>query len=126
MRALLALLIACFVSPALAQVQASNATILPTGMVRLTLASSGPVLLTAASLIDSQGQTFQLSGTPQGVRADIQGACQLGTALNGTAFIPFNARGTPPYTLTITFETPDNSQLFGCRSFSVSVDGLRP
>jgi hypothetical protein len=127
MRAFLVLVIAFLASPALAQVQASTATILPSGVVRLTLTSSGPALLTAATLVDSQGQTFRLSGIPVGVKADIPGACKIGAPVNGTAVIPFNAaHGSPPYSLTIAFETPDSSQMFGCRSFSLSIDDLRP
>jgi hypothetical protein len=42
-------LVACIIFPALAQVQANSATLIPNGSVRNTLSPSDPVLLTAAT-----------------------------------------------------------------------------
>jgi hypothetical protein len=132
MRALLFIGLLFVTTPALAQLQAQPRSVSPTAAtVTLTATQDIQVTLIAAALIDGQGRSYDLSGMPRGITAGPRSSCKVNSNLSaGTSQIvsvPFNAQGSsPPYALTMEFETPDRSQMFGCRAFTVSLDGLRP
>jgi hypothetical protein len=94
------------------------------------------LLLISASVMDDKGHTFELSGEPRGIHADVRDSCAaVGSIISAGArqviSIPFKApQGTSvadgTFALALELQTPDRSQMFGCRTFAVSLDGIRP
>jgi hypothetical protein len=94
------------------------------------------LLLISASVMDNKGHTFELSGEPRGIHADVRDSCAaVGSIISAGArqviSIPFKApQGTSvvdgTFALAFELQTPDRSQMFGCRTFAVSLDGIRP
>jgi hypothetical protein len=97
--------------------------------ITLTATENIQVTMIGATLVDGAGRSYDESGWPRGITAGIQSSCKINSNLTaGSSLIvsiPFNAQGSiPPYALTMKFETPDRSQMFGCRAFTVSLEGL--
>jgi hypothetical protein len=131
MRALIAVALLFMATPALAQIQAQPRSVSPTAVtITLTATENIQVTMIGATLIDGAGRSYEQSGWARGISAGIQSSCKINSNLiAGSSLIvsiPFNAQGSSaPYALTMQFETPDRSQMFGCRGFTVSLDGLR-
>jgi hypothetical protein len=115
----------------LAQLQARPRSVSATAVTITLIATQDiGVTLISAALIDGAGRAYDLAGPPRGINAGPQGSCRVNSSLSaGGSYIisiPFRAQGSsPPYALTLQFETPDRSMLLGCRGFTVSLDGLR-
>jgi hypothetical protein len=105
-------------------------------MLENTTTDDYQLLLIAASVMDDKGHTFELSGEPRGIHADVRDSCAaVGSIISAGArqviSIPFKA---PPgtsvadgtFALALELQTPDRSPMFGCRTFAVSLDGIRP
>jgi hypothetical protein len=131
MRALIIITPLFMAAPALAQIQAQPRSVSSTAAtVTLTATENIQVSMIGATLIDGTGRSYERSGQPRGITFGIQSSCRHNSNLTaGSSLIvsiPFKAEGSsPPYALTMEFETPDRSQMFGCRAFTVSLDGLR-
>lgn len=131
MRALIFVILLLVPSVALAQLQAQPRSVSPTAVtITLTATENIQVTMIGATLIDGAGRSYNMAGWAQGISSGIQSSCKINSNLTaGSSVIvsmPFNAQGSsPPYALTMQFETPDQAQMFGCRGFTVSVDGLR-
>lgn len=102
------------------------------GMTRATVAlsfsQSMQVTIVDATLLDGRGQSFPRSDWPSDF-GGIPSSCKVGeTVAAGSTHlvsIPFKGNGVAPYTMSIHFETPDPSVMFGCRKFSIDVEGLK-
>jgi hypothetical protein len=114
----------------------SGDTLLVSITLENTTTGDYQLLLIAASVMDDKGHTFELSGEPRGIHADVRDSCAaVGSIISAGArqviSIPFKApQGTSvadgTFALALELQTPDRSQMFGCRTFAVSLDGIRP
>jgi hypothetical protein len=85
------------------------------------------LMLTDATLIDGRGNAVALNGQPRGIKGRTPTGCAEGTTIEGRQIVvlPFAVESPGPYALSMEFETPDPSQVFGCRAFGVSLDGVQ-
>jgi hypothetical protein len=124
----LALALILFATSALAQVTVEARSISPTG-VTVTLTAEAPIklMLTDATLVDGHGNALALNGQPRGVKGRTPAGCTEGTVIEGRHIVvlPFAVASPGPYALSMEFETPDPSQVFGCRAFGVSLDRMQ-
>ena len=72
-----------------------------------------------------------MAGWARGISAGIQSSCKINSNLTGgnlpERLDPLQRTGVEPAIRSdMQFETPDRSQMFGYRAFTVSLDGLHP
>jgi hypothetical protein len=131
MRVLIFVILLLVPSVAFAQLQVQPRSVSPTAVtVTLTATENIQITMIGATLIDGTGRSYERSDQPRGITVGIQSSCKHNSSLTAGSSvivsIPFNAQGSsPPYALTMQFETPDRAQMFGCRAFTLSLDGLR-
>ncbi len=131
MRALIPFALLILATPALAQIQAQPRSVSPSAAtVTLTATQDIQVTLVWATLIDGQGRSYDLTGLARGITTGTRSSCKVNSSLPAgvpqIVSIPFSAQGsTRPYGLTMEFEIPDRSQMFGCRTFTVSLERLQ-
>ncbi|HTV28136.1 MAG TPA: hypothetical protein VMF32_10165 [Xanthobacteraceae bacterium] len=134
MRTILALFL-LVATPALAQtvdIQPDSIK-LAEGSIVVTMAlisrQDAKLILTSASLTDHAGRSFALSQAV-GIDFAIRDACKIGMVFTAntrtTIILRFEGQGSPPFDLSAQFQTPDRSEMFGCRTFGLSLAGLTP
>ena len=86
-----------------------NPTLLPSGIVLLTVKSELPISLHSATLMDSSRKALDPIGPPRDIPySGTNSNCEMAAPVNGPVFIPFNLPGQAPYSLTL--KIPDAGQ----------------
>jgi hypothetical protein len=100
-----------------------NPTLLPSGMVLMTVKSELPISLHSATLMDSSREALDPIGPPRDIPySGTSSNCEMAAPVNGPVSIPFNLPGQAPYSLTLRFQTPDKAIPSGCREINMTVD----
>jgi hypothetical protein len=115
-------ILALIPTAALAQT-VENPTLLPSGVVRMTIKSEVPISLQSATLSDSSGEALDPIGKPSGIPySGTNQNCDIAEPINGEVVIPFKLPGQAPYSLTLKFETPNKGVPADCRAIHLTVD----
>jgi hypothetical protein len=118
-------------SPALAQVTAEPASVLITAdtvRANIRVSTAQKIVLTAASLVDKESRVYQLADRPSGIPKVEPGGCVVAGNLAPRQLVslPFKAAGAiAPFSLILEFQTPDTEAAGGCRTISITIDGLK-